>query len=24
MPVSPLDDLRVEDWEEIIDINIKG
>src|ERR1035438_7321646 len=24
MPVSPLDDLRVEDWEEMIDINIKG
>jgi NADP-dependent 3-hydroxy acid dehydrogenase YdfG len=23
MPVSPLDDLRVEDWEEMIDINIK-
>jgi NADP-dependent 3-hydroxy acid dehydrogenase YdfG len=23
MPVSPLDDLRV-DWEEMIDINIKG
>ena len=23
-PVSPLDDLRVEDWEEMIDINIKG
>jgi hypothetical protein len=20
----PLDDLRVEDWEEMIDINIKG
>ncbi len=24
MPVSPLDDLRVEDWEEMIDINVKG
>jgi NADP-dependent 3-hydroxy acid dehydrogenase YdfG len=24
MPVSPLDDLRIEDWEEMIDINIKG
>ncbi|WP_257455125.1 SDR family oxidoreductase [Archangium lipolyticum] len=24
MPVSPLDDLRVGDWEEMIDINIKG
>lgn len=24
MPVSLLDDLRVEDWEEMIDINIKG
>jgi NADP-dependent 3-hydroxy acid dehydrogenase YdfG len=24
VPVSPLDDLRVEDWEEMIDINIKG
>src|SRR6266849_2492406 len=24
MPLSPLDDLRVEDWEEMIDINIKG
>jgi NADP-dependent 3-hydroxy acid dehydrogenase YdfG len=24
MPVSPLDDLRVEDWEAMIDINIKG
>jgi NADP-dependent 3-hydroxy acid dehydrogenase YdfG len=23
-PVSLLDDLRVEDWEEMIDINIKG
>jgi NAD(P)-dependent dehydrogenase (short-subunit alcohol dehydrogenase family) len=22
--LSPLDDLRVEDWEEMIDINIKG
>jgi NADP-dependent 3-hydroxy acid dehydrogenase YdfG len=24
VPISPLDDLRVEDWEEMIDINIKG
>jgi NADP-dependent 3-hydroxy acid dehydrogenase YdfG len=24
MPVFPLDDLRVKDWEEMIDINIKG
>jgi NADP-dependent 3-hydroxy acid dehydrogenase YdfG len=24
MPVSPLDDLRVEDWENMIDVNIKG
>ncbi len=24
MPVSPLDDLRVADWEEMIDINSKG
>src|SRR6267142_239503 len=24
MPVSPVDDLRVEDWDEMIDINIKG
>ncbi|HTE28600.1 SDR family oxidoreductase [Flavitalea sp.] len=24
MPISPLDDLSVEDWEEMIDINIKG
>ena len=24
MPVSPLDDLRVEDWEEMIDVNSKG
>jgi NADP-dependent 3-hydroxy acid dehydrogenase YdfG len=23
-PVSPLDDLRVEEWDEMIDINIKG
>ena len=22
--ISPLDDLRVEDWEEMIDVNIKG
>jgi NADP-dependent 3-hydroxy acid dehydrogenase YdfG len=24
MPISPLDDLRVEHWEEMIDVNIKG
>ena len=24
MPISPLDDLRVEDWDEMIDVNIKG
>ena len=24
MPISPLDDLRVGDWEEMIDTNIKG
>src|SRR5258706_14399115 len=24
MPIAPFDDLRVEDWEEMIDINIKG
>ena len=24
MPISPLDDLRVEDWEAMIDVNIKG
>ncbi len=23
-PISPLDDLRVGDWEEMIDVNIKG
>jgi NADP-dependent 3-hydroxy acid dehydrogenase YdfG len=23
-PVSPLDDLRVEDWEDMVDVNIKG
>ncbi len=23
-PLSPLDDLRVEEWEEMIDVNIKG
>jgi NADP-dependent 3-hydroxy acid dehydrogenase YdfG len=23
-PISPMDELRVEDWEEMIDINIKG
>lgn len=24
MPISPLDDLRVDDWDAMIDINIKG
>ena len=24
MPVSPLDDLSVKDWEDMIDVNIKG
>jgi NADP-dependent 3-hydroxy acid dehydrogenase YdfG len=24
MPISPLADLRVEDWEEMVDINVKG
>jgi NADP-dependent 3-hydroxy acid dehydrogenase YdfG len=24
MPISPLDDLRVEDWEQMIDVNLKG
>jgi hypothetical protein len=24
MPVSPLDDLRVDDWDEMIDINPPG
>lgn len=24
MPMSPFDDLRVEEWEDMIDINIKG
>jgi NADP-dependent 3-hydroxy acid dehydrogenase YdfG len=24
MPLSPLDDLRVEEWERMIDVNIKG
>ncbi|WP_339758933.1 SDR family oxidoreductase [uncultured Hoeflea sp.] len=23
-PISPLDDLRVEDWEAMIDVNVKG
>jgi NADP-dependent 3-hydroxy acid dehydrogenase YdfG len=23
-PISPLDDLRVDEWDEMIDINIKG
>jgi NADP-dependent 3-hydroxy acid dehydrogenase YdfG len=24
MPISPLADLRVEDWEDMVDVNIKG
>lgn len=24
MPISPLDELRVEDWEEMVDVNLKG
>jgi NADP-dependent 3-hydroxy acid dehydrogenase YdfG len=24
MPISPLDELRVGDWEEMIDVNLKG
>lgn len=24
MPTSPLDDRRVEDWEDMIDVNVKG
>lgn len=24
MPISPLDELRVDDWESMIDINVKG
>ena len=24
MPISPFDDLRVEDWEAMVDVNIKG
>ncbi|HEY7419695.1 MAG TPA: SDR family NAD(P)-dependent oxidoreductase [Ktedonobacteraceae bacterium] len=24
MPISPLDDLRVQEWEETIDVNLKG
>ncbi len=24
MPIGPLDDLRVDDWEQMIDVNIKG
>src|SRR5258705_12966210 len=24
MPISPLHDLRVDDWEQMIDVNIKG
>ena len=23
-PISPLDELRVEDWEEMIDVNLRG
>jgi NADP-dependent 3-hydroxy acid dehydrogenase YdfG len=23
-PISPIDDLRVDDWEQMIDVNIKG
>jgi NADP-dependent 3-hydroxy acid dehydrogenase YdfG len=23
-PISPLDDLRVDDWDEMIDVNVKG
>jgi NADP-dependent 3-hydroxy acid dehydrogenase YdfG len=23
-PISALDDLRVDDWEEMIDVNLKG
>ena len=23
-PISPLDDLRVDEWEEMIDVNVKG
>lgn len=24
MPLSPLEDLRVEDWERMVDVNVKG
>jgi NADP-dependent 3-hydroxy acid dehydrogenase YdfG len=24
MPISPLDDLRVEEWEQMIDVNLRG
>jgi len=24
MPISPLDELRVDDWEAMVDVNIKG
>lgn len=24
MPVSPLDDLRVDDWDAMVDVNVKG
>lgn len=24
MPISPLDDLRVDDWEDMVDVNLKG
>jgi NADP-dependent 3-hydroxy acid dehydrogenase YdfG len=23
-PISPLDDLRVEEWDEMVDVNVKG
>jgi NADP-dependent 3-hydroxy acid dehydrogenase YdfG len=23
-PISPLDDLRVDDWEQMVDVNLKG
>ncbi|MET1076050.1 MAG: SDR family oxidoreductase, partial [Umezawaea sp.] len=24
MPISPMDDLRVDDWEDMVDVNVKG